>query len=393
MAWSLLHGVPESDPLRSLSDPLERKSVRMSKTHGYSRWLVGMFAGVSLFAGCAAPESDATNDPAEGTQELAPSVGDVSVSLSSAQSRFAAGERVEVSVILSNSSRAAVRLLKWYAPVEDVEEPVFKVSRDGVDADFTGPHYKRPAAGDNDFIVLKPGETLTRTVDLGAFYDLSRSGRYVITFEVPAAKLRGEQVAGLVKSNGVYLYIEGRAGQQDEAPITTNGAIAYNKCDATQQNTLVQAVGAASNMANDSVSYLTTTAPSGTARYTTWFGAFNTSGWNTATTHFNAIKSAFDTQTVTIDCGCNKTYYAYVYPTKPYVIYVCKAFWAAPMTGTDSKGGTLIHEMSHFNVVVGTDDYAYGQTNAKNLARTDPAKALMNADNHEYFAENTPFQN
>jgi peptidyl-Lys metalloendopeptidase len=390
----------------------------MSKTHGYSRWLVGMVAGASLFAGCAGPEGDATKDAvtAEG-QELR-SEGEVSVSLTSAKSSFSAGERVEVSVTLTNSSPAAVRLLKWYTPAEDVEEPIFKVSREGVEADFTGPHYKRPAATDNDFIVLKPGETMTRTVDLGAFYDLSKTGSYAISFEVPTEKLRHDKTRhdktrhdktrhdktrhdktrhdkqeGLIKSNELNLWIEGRAGQQDEAPITTNGAIAYNKCDATQQNTLVQAVGAASNMANDSVSYLTTTAPSGTARYTTWFGAFNTTGWNTATTHFNAIKSAFDTKTVTIDCGCNKTYYAYVYPTKPYFIYVCKAFWAAPMTGTDSKGGTLIHEMSHFNVVVGTDDYAYGQTNAKSLARTDPAKALMNADNHEYFAENTPFQN
>lgn len=30
---------------------------------------------------------------------------------------------------------------------------------------------------------------------------------------------------------------------------------------------------------------------------------------------------------------------------------------------------------------------------AKNLAITDPAKAINNADNHEYFVENTPSQN
>ncbi|MEO8196116.1 MAG: M35 family metallo-endopeptidase [Thermoanaerobaculia bacterium] len=29
-------------------------------------------------------------------------------------------------------------------------------------------------------------------------------------------------------------------------------------------------------------------------------------------------------------------------------------------TGTDSKAGTLVHEMSHFNVVASTDDHAYG---------------------------------
>ena len=65
----------------------------------------------------------------------------------------------------------------------------------------------------------------------------------------------------------------------------------------------------------------------------------------------------------------------------------------APATGTDSKAGTLVHEMSHFNATAGTDDHVYGQTGAKNLAISDPASALDNADNHEYFAENNPSQN
>jgi peptidyl-Lys metalloendopeptidase len=96
---------------------------------------------------------------------------------------------------------------------------------------------------------------------------------------------------------------------------------------------------------------------------------------------------------MTFDCGCKQNYYAYVYSNQPYRIYLCKAFWTAPMTGTDSKAGTLIHEVSHFDVVAGTDDHVYGQTNAKNLAISNPNNAVNNADNHEYFAENTPFQN
>ena len=66
---------------------------------------------------------------------------------------------------------------------------------------------------------------------------------------------------------------------------------------------------------------------------------------------------------------------------------------SAPLTGTDSKAGTLVHEMSHFNVTAGTDDHVYGQSGAKSLAISDPAAALDNADSHEYFAENNPFQN
>ena len=49
--------------------------------------------------------------------------------------------------------------------------------------------------------------------------------------------------------------------------------------------------------------------------------------------------------------------------------------------------------MSHFDVVAGTDDVVYGQTGARSLAISDPAKAITNADSHEYFAENNPAQN
>jgi len=49
--------------------------------------------------------------------------------------------------------------------------------------------------------------------------------------------------------------------------------------------------------------------------------------------------------------------------------------------------------MSHFTVVAGTDDWAYGQTAAAALAKSSPTKAVDNADSHEYFAENNPFLN
>lgn len=104
-----------------------------------------------------------------------------------------------------------------------------------------------------------------------------------------------------------------------------------------------------------------------------------------------AVQPAFTTQNPACDCKCKKpSVYAHVYPNQPYKIYLCGAFWSAPLADTDSRGGTLIHEMTHFTAVAGTDDCAYGQTAAANLAATDPVKALDNADSHEYFAENPP---
>ncbi|PVF91263.1 zincin [Serendipita vermifera] len=50
----------------------------------------------------------------------------------------------------------------------------------------------------------------------------------------------------------------------------------------------------------------------------------------------------------------------------------------------------IVHESSHFTANGGTQDYAYGQSAAKSLATSNPARAIMNADSHEYFAENNP---
>jgi peptidyl-Lys metalloendopeptidase len=187
------------------------------------------------------------------------------------------------------------------------------------------------------------------------------------------------------------VWIDGRLprGALDAITATPEGAgLAFSRCSNAQQETITGAAQAAQAMASDADLYLQRKALG--PRYTSWFGAIDPARSTTVARHFQAIKEAFASKPVTVDCGCNESYYAYVYPNQPYKIYVCKAFWSAPLTGTDSKGGTLVHEMSHFTVVAGTDDLAYGQEAAGQLAGSDPGKAVNNADSHEYFGENTP---
>jgi uncharacterized Zn-binding protein involved in type VI secretion len=84
--------------------------------------------------------------------------------------------------------------------------------------------------------------------------------------------------------------------------------------------------------------------------------------------------------------------YAYVYPDKDDKIYLGDDFEGAPATGPDSKASTLIHEMSHYNSVGGTDDVvlgngktAYGEANCMKLVKENPAGAKNNADSFENF--------
>jgi peptidyl-Lys metalloendopeptidase len=245
-------------------------------------------------------------------------------------------------------------------------------------------------------IRVAPGVTLDYDIELSRAYDLSQSGRYTIEFVSRGANgssvvLRSAVQAFRLDGRGASLTTVGPSafvGPNSAASITALAAVlSYTKCTVTQQTQVATAVASAATYAAQAKSYM---AGSLGARYTKWFGAVNTANRNKVTSNFTAIDDAFATKPVVVDCGCKKTYFAYVYSNQPYKIYLCKAFWSAPNTGTDSRAGTLVHEMSHFTVVAGTNDWAYGQTAAASLAITDVLKAISNADSHEYFAENTP---
>ena len=319
----------------------------------------------------------------------APKDGPV-VKLSLAQSDFAATEDVLVTVTISNPTRHTVKILKWFTPAYGVEEALFTVTLDGKKVGYLGPIYKRPAATGKDYISLKSGESIVQTVSLGDYYDLSVSGQYEIAYDISSFNLydeKGNAFKSRLQSDAINAKVAGRK-KPPPPPPPPDGGTEFSSCTTEQQTDLLAAREQASIYADQSVSYLNGNLGS---RYTTWFGAYNAARYDTVSGNFDAIADAMDNAGITFDCKCKQPYFAYVYPNQPYKIYLCKVFWQVNLAGTDSRAGTLIHEMSHFDVVASTDDFVYGQTGAMDLAITDPDDAVMNADSHEYFAENTPY--
>ncbi|MEY4098840.1 MAG: hypothetical protein RL300_11 [Pseudomonadota bacterium] len=296
---------------------------------------------------------------------------------------------VMVGVTVTNTTRHPVKLLRWQLPSEEPEGALFHIERDGIAVSYSGPLIKRPAPGPNDQILLGPGQSLSYQIELTGAYDLSRNGRYSIEYLSRGA--HGAKSISL-RSEKLYLWLEGRSAKgKPPSPPPPDGNISYTgNCSASQQTILQLAVENARKLSTSSKNYLGRLNLS-TPRYAEWFGKFTADFGAIAHDHFVNLSNAFSTKPLTLDCKCKKPYYAYVYPNEPYKIYLCLVFWSAPEIGTDSQAGTLIHEMSHFDVVAGTDDWAYGQDAARALADEDPPfKALDNADNHEYFGENTP---
>lgn len=342
----------------------------------------------------------------------AQSAAGLTARLSVPATSFNASEGVWVDFTLANRSAAPISVLIWNTPFEGIRNDIFRVTRDGQAVAYRGPKVKRAAPRPSDYLTLAAGETKTTRVDLAGAYAIAAVGSYQVHFDgtlldvasvmpgaAPSAERIGSGADLPLSSADVTLRVTiGRAIEYTPVPGGTSpsltGTNAFNSCSAPQRNQLKAARQYAYNMAYVALTALVNTplASRPTARRSKlWFGTYTATRYALVRTHYKNISTALNTAAYTFDCTCTDSgVYAYVYPDAPYTVYLCGAFWQAPLYGTDSKAGTLVHESSHFTVLAGTDDYVYGQSGAKALAISNPDHAVMNADTHEYFAENTP---
>ncbi|CAD1793340.1 protease [Xanthomonas arboricola pv. juglandis] len=312
----------------------------------------------------------------------------------------------KIAVTVTNNGSQIARVPTYQLPLQSLDNGILEVSRDGAPVTYTGRLVKRGLPKAADFTILKPGQTVQGVVDLAAAYDLSTSGNYTIRVSSPLQYASLADGSLLKTADGkpavagsapLTVWLDGvnRGVQRRMAigPTAVVNGVNYLNCSTTRTSQAGSAVTAARAYSQNARNYLN--AGSTGARYTTWFGAYNASRYSRVSSNFVNIDNALDQNNgqITINCDCTDSAYAYVYANAPYEIYVCNAFWSAPTQGTDSKAGTLVHEMSHFTAVAGTQDRVYGQSGARNLAISNPAQAITNADSHEYFAENTPAQN
>lgn len=309
---------------------------------------------------------------------------------------------------MRNDSKQAVQVLKWQTPFFGINHDLFDVNVGDMDSEYNGRWIKRGAPTADDWMTLQPGESKSIDVDLSEAYDFSSTGQYSMKYAVDLAETddahdnigKPRIVNQRLESFPVVRWVDGSgeiAFQDETFPIgikALNPTPAFESCSTTRQSSINSALSSARSYAINSDSYFTAkTYTTTTTRYKTWFGTSTSSRFSSVKGNYDRIEYALANTRLTFNCGCTQNYYAYVYPTQPYRVYLCNAFWSAPTTGTDSKAGTIIHELSHFDVLGNTDDIVYGQSGAKSLAISNPTQAIKNADSHEYFSENTPAQN
>lgn len=259
---------------------------------------------------------------------------------------------------------------------------------------------------ESDFTLLAPGGSIEVIHNLAGVYNFTQCGEGAYQF-TPSNLFHYIDSSGELKtieasSSSNRFKISGKlvtANAHTHRRELTRRAVSYSGCTPTEEQMVSDAVTNSITYVNDATAYMNaiTTLPG--PRYTTWFGAYDADRLSTVQSHFTNIGA--DALEMNYDCTTCRTTppspdqsydttYAYVFPDSPDKIYLCGAFWSSPAVGANSQAGTIVHELSHFTVNGGTLDNVYGLTDAMNLASTNPSAAIMNADNHEYFAENTP---
>ena len=323
-----------------------------------------------------------------------------------------ATDRLDVNFTVTNNSSDDVHVLTWLTPLEEFNSEVFLVTRNGEKVEYIGRLVKRGAPDSKDYITLKPGKSSSNLLNLADAYAMYEPGDYQVSLhpDVEVQDYSTGSKASLNKKSRFMLQqpvsaspvviklLERRKALKieplDRGVKAAVGVPTFKNCTANQKDSLKRATSAArliSKVAHDSLIRTSISACPSARRYTMWFGAITPQRYQKVTENFSNINSALETQNLAFNCDCNRPgVFAYVYPNRPYGIWLCNAFWTAPTLGTDSRAGTLVHETSHFTIVADTDDIKYGQTGCKALAKSDPAKAIKNADSYEYYAEDTP---
>lgn len=308
---------------------------------------------------------------------------------------------------LTNVGDSPVAVLTQDTPLEDRIRSPFVTIEGKVESEYKGVVVKRRSHTEfADFTTLHPGQSISVQINLSQHYNFYSNGNCDITavssFKVvdahmeSAPSLESLPEGVRVASNSLTIKVQGAVAKK--IPSVNGGgvtaqAVNYAACDGTQQASVVRSIANAQTMMGVATTVMEGSPSTPYAKYFENTGSVTSSRYDFIRLSMDNIENEFVTESYQIDCSCTDSFFAYVYPSDAsHTIYLCAAFWTASeaVYQFDSKPGTLIHELSHFNNVAGTDDHAYGQAAVQNLARTDPDRAIKNADSQEYFVESNP---
>lgn len=172
----------------------------------------------------------------------------------------------------------------------------------------------------------------------------------------------------------------------------------FGGCNADQTKIIDEALSAAKELTLKAA-----VAVGDTSDYRRWFGTYSQTNAEQVRSSLKSVVTALRGGAVTAQCdpvaedGCLAGQYAWVLTDEPYVMHLCPPFFNLPpltslrpgdrRSDNGTREGTIVHELSHFLRVAGTEDYCYSRTECSRMAQEDTRRAIANADSYQYFTE------
>ncbi|KAG8679545.1 hypothetical protein FRC09_018902, partial [Ceratobasidium sp. 395] len=233
---------------------------------------------------------------------LASADGSLSLKLTTPQHAIRDVDNLHVVATVSNTGSETLRLLRDpRSPLSQYPTETFGVvNSKGARASFSGikvrysPQVVAKAGRAESFVELKPGQSVSVEHDLAGVYNLTSTG-------VGAYTLDAANLFRAVGANGtltdVYAALEpakvdikGKLVSLKNASVPRSKVLSkrasYIGCSSTQQSQTASAISTGQGYASSSYSHLTSN-PSGSTRYTRWFGTFATDRYNLVLNSFS----------------------------------------------------------------------------------------------------------
>lgn len=329
----------------------------------------------------------------------------------STKSELMLGDEVNCEVTITNNHDKDYYLLLRNTPLQGLRSHMFSVSTSGKEIPYDSILVKQcipKVLSKEHFALIKAKSSLVSSVDLSEAYSFSSAGAYTVQlrtrFELFADNPNNISVQH-VASNHEEFWLH----ESENQPKLTMGQLVRTRTTAHSLESPLRHEAAAINRArslrfdgvttrqreqeatsafNAAYAVMTPSYKAATpnnALYQEWFGNINNR--QKVRIIYSSMKKSMEKDQYTIyfngpECtpdDCAYTYY------RNNVIYTCTDWYKAPAVGFNSKMGTVVHEMTH--ILKDTEDYEYGRTACRNLAQTNPNKAVNNADNYAYFSE------
>ena len=317
---------------------------------------------------------------------------------------------VKCSFDYTNNAQEEYYLLKRNTPLEGLISPCITVSRQGNPLEYEGIIVHRDAPNQEDFVLVKSGETVSASVKLNDAFIFNSDGHYTITYNTPLkcvskdnmnaqseeAKMSEvaveESTTLLMDNTGLLSRPDTQEEEDEDQADESSDTVEIESCSSArliggtskQRRHIILAHRRICSKFSRARKYV-----KNNSHYRTWFGKYFFLRALVVRRILTACYNGIRRNTVTYRINhskCKSNWNAFTYKGSK-TVYPCPAFHSKRVycvrSGAPTKEGILMHEWTH--AFGRTNDYTYGASANKKLAKTRPYRAIRNADTYEYF--------